>query len=103
MLSIRKRKICKIATILFVATPIIAQAATFGDSGGFILTDILQDLIDLITSKIGALFFTLSIIGIGYAWLKLGKIDKEPAIVALLGASLIFGAAWLCQYFGFGS
>lgn len=89
---------------LVMCLPIVAQAsAGYGDSGGFILIDILQKLIDLITTKIGGLVFVLAMAGVGYMWLKAGRMEKGPAITALVAMSLIYGGSWLAGYFGFTS
>ena len=72
-----------------------------GNNNEFILTEVLQRLIALITTKLGGSIFILTMIGTGYAWLKAGRIEKGQAITTLIAMSLIYGSAWLVNYFGF--
>lgn len=98
-----KTKIIKYLTPLFVFfTPLIADAASFGD-GGFSLTNALDQLIQLLSSQIGGAVCVLAITGVGYAWLKAGRIEKNVAITTIVGISVIFSAAWIAQYLGFTS
>lgn len=80
--------------------PSLGFAQSYGDDG-FVLVSILHKVIDLITSKIGGAIFAIAIIGVGYAWLGKGVIEKNRAIAIIAGISLVFGASWLVQYFGF--
>lgn len=82
--------------------PLIAQANSFGD-GGFSLTNALNQLIQLLSSEIGGAVCVLAITGVGYAWLKAGRIEKNVAITTIVGISVIFSAAWIAQYLGFTS
>lgn len=67
----------------------------------FILMNVLQKLIDLVTTKISGLIFVLAIAGVGYLWLSAGRMDKRPAMTAIISMSLIYGSSWLAHYFGF--
>ena len=87
--------------ILVGLFPLIAQASSFGDDGGFALTTALQNLIDLLSGKIGGAVCVLSIVGVGYAWLKAGRIEKNVAITTIVAISVIFSASWLAQDLGF--
>ncbi|MFN3233794.1 MAG: TrbC/VirB2 family protein [Gammaproteobacteria bacterium] len=93
----------KCLMLLTLLNPIMAHAASGYSSSGFILIDVLQDLIDLITTQIGGLVFVLAMSGVGYFWLKQGRIEKSTAVTSLVAMSMIYGSSWLAQYFGFSS
>ena len=80
--------------------PSFSFAEGYGDDG-FVLVNLLHKVIDLITSKIGGAVFAIAIVAVGYAWLGKGVMDKGKAIATIAGISLVFGASWLVQYFGF--
>ena len=71
------------------------------DDGSFTLTTALNQLIQLLSGEIGGAVCVLSITAVGYAWLKAGRIEKGPAIVSIVGISVIFSAAWIANYLGF--
>lgn len=87
-------------TILLLS-PMSTFAGDFGDDGGFSLTIALNKLIDLLSGQIGGAVCVLSIVCVGYAWLRAGRIEKGPAVVAIVGISVIFSAAWIANYLGF--
>lgn len=85
-----------ILTIGFV--PTLALAA--GDD--FQLVSILQGLIQLLNSDIARIIFVLSIIGVGYGWLYMGRIPQHRAIGAILGIGIVFSASYIAQQLGVG-
>ena len=74
----------------------------FASLGGNDISTALRNVEDLITGEIGTTLCTLAIIGVGFAWLKLGKIEKEGALTAILGIGIIYSASYLAQQFGAG-
>jgi len=96
-----KKSIEKIGK-LFLYSPSITFASGFGfGDDNFSLINALNQLIDLLTSQIGGAVCVLSIVSVGYAWLKMGRIEKGPAVVSIVGVSVIFSAAWIAKYLGF--
>ncbi len=85
----------------FFLYPMSGFASSFGDDGSFSLTTALNQLIQLLSGQIGGAVCVLSIVGVGYAWLRAGRIEKGPAVVAIVGISVIFSAAWIANYLGF--
>lgn len=86
---------------LILMFPLSTFADGFGDDGSFSLTTALNQLIQLLASQIGGAVCVLSIVCVGYAWLRAGRIEKGPAVVAIVGISVIFSAAWIANYLGF--
>lgn len=87
--------------IFFTAIP---NAFAYGSGSGIPAIDsILNAIVDLLTSDIARLVGLLSIIGIGYATLELGKIPKARGIYSCIGIGIIFGAGAIASKFGFGS
>jgi type IV secretory pathway VirB2 component (pilin) len=70
------------------------------DVGNDMLSSVLMSLINLLTSTPTRLIFVLSIIGIGYGTLALGRIPKEKAIAAILGIGIVFSASYITQKLG---
>lgn len=92
----------KYLSIFFILMfPLSTFANSFGDDGSFSLTTALNQLIQLLASQIGGAVCVLSIVCVGYAWLRAGRIEKGPAVVAIVGISVIFSAAWIANYLGF--
>lgn len=73
-----------------LCTPGIALA-----DDGNVITKILNILIGILQGDIARGLMVLSIIGIGYSWLSLGKISKTAAIISLIGIGLVFSAGWI--------
>ena len=73
------------------------------DSGNFQLVSVLEGLINLLDSQIARIIFVLSIIGIGYGWLYLGRIPKDKAIGAIVGIGIVFSATYIAQQLGIGN
>lgn len=86
----------------FITTfPLMAEAYSFGDDSGFSLIIALNNLIELISSKIGGAVCVLSIVCVGYEWLYAGRLEKRPAVVAIVSISIIFSSSWIANYLGF--
>lgn len=68
----------------------------------FALVNILKSLIDLLSSDIARIIFVLSIIGVGYGWLFLGRIPKSAAVSAIIGIGLVFSAPYIARQLGVG-
>lgn len=98
MRNIVKKFIFYTSLFLF---PMSGFASGFGDDSSFSLTTALQQLIQLLSGQIGGAVCVLSIVCVGYAWLRAGRIEKGPAVVAIVGISVIFSAAWIANYLGF--
>jgi type IV secretory pathway VirB2 component (pilin) len=64
------------------------------------LSSVLTSLIKLLTSTPARLLFVLSIIGIGYGTLALGRIPKEKAVAAVVGIGIVFSASYIAQKLG---
>lgn len=86
---------------VLILFPASGFASGFGDDGSFSLTTALNQLIQLLSGQIGGAVCVLSIVGVGYAWLRAGRIEKGPAVVVIVGISVIFSAAWIANYLGF--
>ena len=65
------------------------------------ISPVLQGLIDLLTSTPAKLLFIVSIIGVGYGTLYIGKIPKERAIAIIVGIGIIFSASYIAKQMGF--
>jgi len=63
---------------------------------------VLQALLDYLTSTPARLLAVLSIVGVGYATLYLGRMPKQRAVAVVVGIGIIFGAAALSQMLGLG-
>jgi len=79
-----------------ILTPSVAMAA----DSSFRLETILQSLIELLNSDIARTLFVLSIIGVGYGCLYLGRIPKSRAMGAILGIGIVFSATYIAQQLG---
>lgn len=66
----------------------------------FQVVNVLQGLIRLLSSDIARLIFVLSIIGVGYGWLYLGRIPRDRAIGAIVGIGIVFSATYIAQHLG---
>ena len=88
-------------SFFIILFPLIAQASSFGDDGSFSLVTALSDLIGILSGTIGGAVCVLAITCVGYGWLHSGRIEKGPAIVAIVGISVIFSAAWIANTLGF--
>ena len=62
-----------------------------------------QKTADFITSGPAKVIFLLSIIGVGYGTLALGRLDKNRAVSIVTGIGLIYSAGYLAQHFGMGN
>ncbi|NNM59315.1 MAG: TrbC/VirB2 family protein [Legionellales bacterium] len=71
-------------------------AFAFG-GGGNDISQGLKNVMDLITGDIGTTLCTLAIIGVGFLWLKLGKIEKEVALSVILGVGVVYSATYIAQ------
>ena len=85
--------------VLTLFAPISARAS----SGGFVLVNILQGLVQLLNSGVARVIFVVSIIGVGYGWLYLGRIPKDKAIGAIIGIGIVFSASYIGQQLGVGT
>ena len=67
------------------------------------LTSILNSLVDLVTSTPAKILFVLSIIGVGYSTLALGKMNKGRAIGIVMGIGIVFSSGYIAQQLGLGT
>jgi type IV secretory pathway VirB2 component (pilin) len=88
---------------VWIATLIFSPLPAFADSGQDTLSNVLNGLISLLTSTPARLMFVLSIIGVGYGTLALGKIPKEKAVAIVVGIGIVFSASYIAQKMGLGS
>ena len=98
----QKRSVLFIRFFLFGLLATVMPSLAFADTGGFQLVSILESLIDLLQSDIARIIFVLSILGIGYGWLYLGRIPKGRAIGAIIGIGIVFSASYIAQQLGVG-
>lgn len=70
--------------------------------GGDAISAGLDGLINLLTSKWAKLFFILSVVGVGYATVGLGKIPKQRAIAIVIGMGMVFSPAFIAKQMGMG-
>ncbi len=63
---------------------------------------VLQALLDYLTSTPARIIAVLAIVGVGYATLHLGRIQKQRAIAVVVGIGIIFGGAAVLQMLGIG-
>ena len=66
----------------------------------FALTTVLNSLSTLLTGAIAKAIFMLAIIGVGYAWLYLGKMPTSRAMGVIIGIGIIYGASYLSKNLG---
>lgn len=85
-----------------VITLIFSPSLAFADSGQDTLSNVLNGLISLLTSTPARLIFVISIIGVGYGTLALGKIPKEKAVAIVVGVGIVFSASYIAQKMGLG-
>jgi len=86
--------------LLFALSPSI----TFADNGSSdMLSSVLSGLIGVLTSTPARLMFVVSIIGVGYGTLALGKIPKEKAVAIVIGVGIVFSASFIAQKMGLGT
>lgn len=94
----REKDIKKILLCFLTAlSPTLALA----DSGDMLST-VLNGLIGLLTSTPARLVFVISIIGVGYGTLALGKIPKERGGAVVIGIGIVFSASYIAQKMGLG-
>ena len=84
--------------VVFLLSPSLA----FADSGQDTLSNVLNGLISLLTSTPARLIFVISIIGVGYGTLALGKIPKEKAVAIVVGVGIVFSASKKKKKMGLG-
>lgn len=73
--------------------PLSAFAVTGTDQDQ--LSNVLRGVTDFITGKVGSALCTLAIIGVGFLWLKAGRIEKEQAIATAVGIGVIYSASYI--------
>lgn len=73
------------------------------DSGQDTLSNVLNGLIDLLTSTPARLIFVVAIIGVGYGTLALGRIPKQRALAIVIGIGIVFSASYIAQKIGVAS
>lgn len=88
---------------LFILTLIFSPSLALASTGQDTLTSVLSGLIGLLTSTPARLVFVISIIGVGYGTLALGKIPKERAMAIVIGIGIVFSASYIAQKMGLGS
>ena len=90
------QKVFKKAQSAFnVLISMLLPVPCFASLGGNDIATALNNVRDLITGEIGTTLCTLAVIGVGFAWLKFGKIEKEVALTAILGIGVIYSASYL--------
>jgi len=97
-----KNKYKKWLKDFWIATLIFSPSLAFADSGQDTLSNVLNGLISLLTSTPARLMFVISIIGVGYGTLALGKIPKEKAVAIVVGIGIVFSASYIAQKMGLG-
>ncbi len=98
----RLEKKISVFIISLLCLPSMALAAA-SDIGSDKISTVLGGLVNLLTSTPAKVLFVLSIIGIGYGWLHLGKIPKEQAIASIIGIGIVFSAGYIAQQCGLGA
>lgn len=63
---------------------------------------VLQALLDYLTSTPARIIAVLAIVGVGYATLHIGRMQKQKAIAVVVGIGIIFGGAAVLQMLGLG-
>lgn len=96
-----KKSILALITSLSLFPTLTLAAAS--DIGSDKISTVLGGLVNLLTSTPAKVLFVLSIIGIGYGWLHLGKIPKEQAIASIIGIGIVFSAGYIAQQCGLGA
>ena len=86
----------------WIATLIFSPSLAFADSSQDTLSNVLNGLINLLTSTPARLMFVISIMGVGYGTLALGKIPKEKAVAIVVGIGIVFSASYIAQKMGLG-
>lgn len=92
-------KRCFIAPIVSILWSVSSLAYAAG-TGNDMLSSVLESFIKLLTSTPARLIFVLSIIGIGYGTLALGRIPKEKAVAAIVGIGIVFSASYIAHKLG---
>lgn len=82
---------------------LFAPSLALADNGGDMLSSVLGGLINVLTSTPARLMFVVSIIGVGYGTLALGKIPKEKAVAIVIGIGIVFSASFISQKMGLGT
>lgn len=98
--SFGKRILVIVSSLLCLPTMALASASDIGSDK---ISTVLGGLVNLLTSTPAKVLFVLSIIGIGYGWLHLGKIPKEQAIASIIGIGIVFSAGYIAQQCGLGA
>ncbi len=100
MLKKQKKYLVKVILALIGSiscTPALASSLSSNK-----VSEVIERVTDLITSDIGKGLCTLAIIGVGFGWLKLGKLEKEQALAVIIGIGVIYSAAYIVRQFGVG-
>ncbi len=80
---------------MMLCTPVLASSLSSNK-----VSEVIDRVTDLITSDIGKGLCTLAIIGVGFGWLKLGRLEKEQALAVIIGIGVIYSAAYIVRQFG---
>lgn len=90
-----KQRISVLLSSFFLSSSAWAKSTNSNQIEG-----VLRAVTDLITSGVGTGLCTLAIIGVGFSWVKLGKLEKEQAISVILGIGVIYSAAYISTKLG---
>ncbi|MBV52632.1 MAG: hypothetical protein CL816_01040 [Coxiellaceae bacterium] len=67
------------------------------------ITNVLNALVDLVTSAPAKILLVLAIIGVGYSTLALGKMNKSHALGVIIGIGVVFSAGYIAEQLGLGT
>lgn len=87
--SYKKAKIITLFSLMWLPTLALA------DSNSNKITTLLDNITKLLTAEIVQYVGIVGIVGIGYAWLGMGRMPKEKAIAWCAGIGIILSAGWI--------
>lgn len=80
---------------------ILLLPVAYASGGGDVISQVLENCLSLLQSKIARLVAVIAIVGVGYATVFLGRIPKERAAAIVLGIGLIYGAGFIVEKLGY--
>ena len=79
---------------------LLLPSSVFASTDTNALSDAINGITDFLTGDLARCIGILAIVGVGYATLMLGKLDKGKAINIILGIGVIFSAAYIFNQLG---